>query len=145
MPQPQEQKEEEWEMFCIERFPALVELLDRLIDYRKTARGITLTIANDHVSIAHASADSHAQIDVLPDDVLRITANNDVIIADLRSDEFYIERHEGNVVAQIIRAKYLRTENERYSVMELITTVKRALTRLQKLISRFTQNWYAVD
>jgi hypothetical protein len=131
--------------FWIERFPALRELLGKLIDYTEMARGVTISVANDHLSIAHATADSRVQIDVFPDDSLQITADNHVIIADLREGEFYIERYEGNVVAQIIYAKYLKTENEYYSVAELITMVKRALTRLQKLIFRFAQNWYDVD
>jgi len=147
--QNQEQKEkvnhERRVTFRIEQFSALSELLDRLIDYQKMARGVTMTIANDHVSIAHATADSHAQIDVLPDDVLQITADNHVIIADLRVNEFYIERYEDGLVTEIIHAKYLRTKHGHYSVTELISTVKRALSRLQMLMSRFAQNWYAVD
>jgi len=143
--QTQELKEEKRMMFWIEGFPALRELLGKLIDYREMARGITISVANDHVSIAHATADSHAQIDFLPDDVVQITVDNHVIIADLRTDIFYVEKYEDNVVTEIIHAKYLRTENEYYSVVELITIVKRALTRLQKLISRFAQNWYDVD
>jgi len=131
--------------FWIERFPALRELLGKLIDYTEMARGVTISVSNDHLSIAHATADSRVQIDVFPDDSLQITADNHVIIADLRDGEFYIERHEGGTVVQIIYAKYLKTENEYYSVAELITMVKRALTRLQKLISRFAQNWYDVD
>jgi hypothetical protein len=131
--------------FWIERFPALRELLGKLIDYTEMARGVTISVSNDHLSIAHATADSRVQIDVFPDDSLQITADNHVIIADLREGEFYIERYEGGTVVQIIYAKYLRTENEYYSVAELITMVKRALTRLQKLISRFAQNWYDVD
>jgi hypothetical protein len=131
--------------FWIERFPALRELLGKLIDYTEMARGVTISVSNDHLSIAHATADSRVQIDVFPDDSLEITADNHVIIADLREGEFYIERYEGGTVVQIIYAKYLRTENEYYSVAELITMVKRALTRLQKLISRFAQNWYDVD
>jgi len=131
--------------FWIERFRALRELLGKLIDYTEMARGVTISVSNDHLSIAHATADSRVQIDVFPDDSLQITADNHVIIADLREGEFYIERYEGGTVVQIIYAKYLRTENEYYSVAELITMVKRALTRLQKLISRFAQNWYDVD
>jgi hypothetical protein len=131
--------------FWIEQFPALRELLGKLIDYTEMARGVTISVSNDHLSIAHATADSRVQIDVFPDDSLQITADNHVIIADLREGEFYIERYEGGTVVQIIYAKYLRTENEYYSVAELITMVKRALTRLQKLISRFAQNWYDVD
>ncbi len=141
----QEVKQERRMEFWIERFPALRELLGKLIDYTEMARGVTISVANDHLSIAHATADSRVQIDVFPDDSLQITADNHVIIADLREGEFYIERYEGNVVAQIIYAKYLKTENEYYSVAELITMVKRALTRLQKLIFRFAQNWYDVD
>jgi len=144
-PPNQEVKHERRMEFWIERFPALRELLGKLIDYTEMARGITISVSNDHLSIAHATADSRVQIDVFPDDSLQITADNHVIIADLREGEFYIERYEGDVVAQIIHAKYLRTENEYYSVAELITMVKRALTRLQKLISRFAQNWYDVD
>jgi hypothetical protein len=48
-------------------------------------------------------------------------------------------------VKQTIRAKYLRTKHWHYSVTELITTVKRALTKLQRLMSRFALNWYYVD
>jgi len=140
-PPNQERRVEFW----IERFPALRELLGKLIDYTEMARGVTISVSNDHLSIAHATADSRVQIDVFPDDSLQITADNHVIIADLREGEFYIERYEGGTVVQIIYAKYLRTENEYYSVAELITMVKRALTRLQKLISRFAQNWYDVD
>jgi hypothetical protein len=143
--QTQEQKEERRTMFWIERFPALRELLGKLISYQEMARGVTISVANDHLSIAHATADSRVQIDVLPDDTLQITADDHEIIADLRNDRFYILRYEGNVVAQTIYAKYLRTENEYYSVVELITMVKRALTRLQMLVSRFAQNWYEVD
>ena len=139
--QKQELKEERQVTFSIEQFSALGELLDKLISYQKTARGITISVANDHVSIAHATA----QIDVLPDDALQITADSHVIIADLRENEFYIERYEGDVVAQIIHAKYLKTKHGHYSVTELISTVKRALRRLQMLLSRFAQNWYEVD
>jgi hypothetical protein len=143
--QTQEQKEKRQVTFRTEHLLALSELLERLISYQEMARGITVSISNDHLSIAHATADSHAQIDVLPDDVLQITADRYVIIADLRVGEFYIEEYEDNLVKQIIRAKYIRTKHGHYSVTELISTVKRALSRLQLLISRFAQNWYEVD
>jgi len=143
--QAQTQKEERRMEFWIERFPALRELLSKLIDYREMARGVTISVANDHLSIAHATADSRAQIDVFPDDVLQITVDNYMIIADLRENEFYIERYEDILVTEIIHARYLKTENEYYSVVELISTVRRALSRLQMLMSRFALSWHAVD
>jgi len=144
-PPNQEVKHERRMEFWIERFPALRELLGKLIDYTEMARGVTISVANDHLSIAHATADSRVQIDVFPDDSLQITADNHVIIADLRDGEFYIERYEGDVVAQIIHAKYLRTKHGHYTVTELITSTKRILARIQKLIARFSHNWYDVD
>ena len=75
-PPNQEVKHERRVTFRIEQFSALSELLDRLIDYMEMARGVTISVSNDHLSIAHVTANSHAQIDVFPDDSLQITADN---------------------------------------------------------------------